>query len=42
MKYYMLLFAGCNDDHITPRYDQQRKYTKVGFSKDVEKGVYVA
>jgi hypothetical protein len=29
----MLLFAGCNDDHIPPRNDQQHKYAKVEYGK---------
>jgi hypothetical protein len=37
-----LSFAGCNNDHIAPCYDQQRKYAKAGFGKYVGKGVYVA
>ncbi len=41
IKYYMLLFAGCDDGHIAPRYEQQRKYTKVGYSKDAEDNTQV-
>jgi hypothetical protein len=38
---FMLSFAGCNDYHIAPRYDQQRKYAKVEFGEYAGKGVYV-
>jgi hypothetical protein len=34
---FMLLFAGCNDDHIVPHNDQ-----KVGYAKYTGKGVNVA
>jgi hypothetical protein len=42
IKYYMLLFAGCNDDHIAPRYDQQRKYAKLGYGEYAGDGMYIA
>jgi hypothetical protein len=38
----MLLFAGCNNDHITPRNNQQREYAKVGYGEYAGKGVHVA
>jgi hypothetical protein len=42
IKYYMLLFAGCNDDHIVPRYVQQQEYAKGGYGEYTRDGVYVA
>jgi hypothetical protein len=38
----MLLFAGCNDDHIPPRYDQQCKYAESRYGKYARDGVCVA
>ncbi len=29
IRIYMLLFAECNNDHIAPHDNQQRKYAKV-------------
>jgi hypothetical protein len=42
IKYNMLLFAGCNDNHIAPSYDQLHEYTKVGYGKYTGDGVYLA
>jgi hypothetical protein len=41
IKYYMLLFAGCNNDHIAPCYDQQCKYAKVEYGNYAGDGVYI-
>ncbi len=38
----MLLFAGCNDNHITPRYDQHHEYTKFKYGEYTKVGVYIA
>jgi hypothetical protein len=40
IKYYMLSFAGCNDNYIAPCYDQQCKYAEVGDGKYPRDGVY--
>ncbi len=41
IKYIMLLFARCNDNHIAPCYNQQRKYAEFGFGKYIRKGMYI-
>jgi hypothetical protein len=38
----MLSFAGCDDNHITPRNNQRRKYAEVKYSKYAKDGVYIA
>jgi hypothetical protein len=40
IKYYMLSFAGCSNNHITQRYDKQHEYAKVKYDKYVGKGMY--
>jgi hypothetical protein len=42
IKYNMLSFTGCNDNHIAPCYNQQHKYAKVGYVEYTRDGVYVA
>jgi hypothetical protein len=41
IKYYMLSFAGCNNDHIAPCYDQLHEYAKGGYGKYAGDGVYI-
>ncbi len=36
---FMLPFAGCDNDHITPCKDQQSEYAKVGYAEYTGKGV---
>jgi hypothetical protein len=46
--FFMLSFAGCNNDHIVPRSDQQCEYAEVKYGKNagyvvyIIKGMYVA
>jgi hypothetical protein len=39
---FMLLFAGCDDDHTAPHDDQRRKYAKVEYGEYAEDGIYIA
>jgi hypothetical protein len=39
---FMLLIAGCNDDHITPCNKQQHTYAEVGYGKYPKDGTQVS
>ncbi len=38
---FMLLFAGCNNNHVMPRDDQRCKYTKVEYGKITKEAVFI-
>jgi hypothetical protein len=38
----MLSCAGCDDDHIAPRNNQQHKYAEVEYGEYAKDGVYIA
>jgi hypothetical protein len=39
---FMLLCAGCDDDHIAPRDDQRCKYAEVDYGEYAEDGMHIA